>query len=186
MADGDFVFGFFSDGASAQAPIILGVFPGIPQGGETSKGFSGGSHYPIGEPTTSRLYRNEKIDQTIIARHDNNLDTGVPTASGGSWSEPASSYNTKPPYNNVTETLSGHILEMDDTPGAERIHLNHKTNTFMEIGPDGRKVTKVQGVNYEIYVSDNNVHVKGQCNITVDGNATVLLKVMLTIKFQVI
>lgn len=174
---GDYVFGFFSDGLSAQAPIMLAVFPGIPkEGPNPSKGFSEGDHYPVGEPTTSRLYRNEKIDKTAIGEHNSNLDTGVPTASGGSWSEPASSYNTKPPYNNVTETLSGHILEMDDTPGAERIHLNHKTNTFMEIGPDGRMVTKVQGVNYEIYVSDNNVHVKGQCNITVDGNATVFVK----------
>jgi hypothetical protein len=65
---------------------------------------------------------------------------------------------------------------LDDTPGAERIHLNHKTNTFFEIAPDGSKVTKVQGDNYEIYIKDNNIHVKGQCNITVDGNAGIYVK----------
>ena len=173
---GDYVFGFFSDGASSQAPVMLAIFPGIPQNGATSGGFSEGSHYPVGEPTTSRLYRNEKIDQTAIGEHNNNLDTGVATASGGSWSEPKSQYNTQPPYNNVTETMAGHVFQLDDTPGAERIHLNHKTNTFFEIAPDGSKVTKVQGDNYEIYIKDNNVHVKGQCNITVDGNAGIYVK----------
>ena len=52
------------------------------------------------------------------------------------WTEPESAANTdyQPvyPYNNVTETESGHSWEMDDTPGAERIHLNHKANTFFD------------------------------------------------------
>ena len=174
---GDFVFGFFTDGSSGQAPVMLAVFPGIPaNGANEQKGFSEGTHYPVGEPTTSRLYRNEKIDQTPIGYHNNDLDTGVATASGGSWSEPKSQYNTKPPYNRVTETESGHVFEMDDTPGAERIHLNHMKNTFFEIAPDGSKVTKVSGKNYEIYLSDNNVHIKGACNITVDGNANLYVK----------
>lgn len=29
--EGDYVFGFFSDGTSCQAPVFMGVFPGIPQ-----------------------------------------------------------------------------------------------------------------------------------------------------------
>jgi hypothetical protein len=29
--EGDYVFGFFSDGLSCQAPVFMGVFPGIPQ-----------------------------------------------------------------------------------------------------------------------------------------------------------
>lgn len=174
---GDYVFGFFTDGMSAQAPIILGMFPGIvTTNPETDKGFSAGTDYPVGEPTTSRLYRNEKIDQTPIGYHNNNLDTGVPTASGGSWSEPKSPYNTKPPYNNVTETISGHVFELDDTPGSERIHLAHKANTFFEIAPDGSKVTKVVGKNYEVYLSDNNIHIKGTCNITIDGNTNLYVK----------
>jgi len=169
---GDYAFGFFTDNMSGQAPVIIGVFPGIPvNGANKSKGFSEGTHYPVGEPTTSRLYRNEKIETTVIGRNNSNLDTNVPTANGSTWSEPASKYATVPPYNRVTETLSGHVFEMDDTPGAERIHLNHRANTFFEIAPDGSMVTKVSGKNYEIYLSDNNVHIKGSCNITIDGNA---------------
>ena len=29
--EGDYVFGFFMDGLSSQAPTMLGVFPGVPQ-----------------------------------------------------------------------------------------------------------------------------------------------------------
>ena len=174
---GDYVFGFFTDGASHQAPVLLAVFPGIPKNGANpSKGFSEGDHYPLNEPTTSRLYRNENIANTIIGVHNSNLDTAVPTASGGTWDEPKSQYATKPPYNNVTETLSGHVIELDDTPGAERIHVAHIANTFFEIAPDGSKVTKVSGKNYEIYLNDNNIHVKGMCNITVDGDANLYVK----------
>jgi hypothetical protein len=174
---GDYAFGFFTDGASSQSPVIIGVFPGIPRNGpNTSKGFSEGTFYPVGEPTTSRLHRHEYIDKTPIGYHNSKLDKNIPTASGDTWSEPASQYNARIPYNRVTETESGHVFELDDTPGHERIHLNHKANTFFEIAPDGSKVTKVVGKNYEIYLSDNNVHVKGTCNITIDGNTNLYVK----------
>ena len=73
---------------------------------------------------------------------------------------------------------------MDDTPGAERIMLNHMKDglTFFEIAPDGSKVTKVKGNNFEIYMQDNNIHVMGVCNITVDGNANLYVKGDLTQK----
>lgn len=174
---GDYVFGFFVDGLSCQAPMMLAVFPGIPKNGPNDQvGFSEGDHYPLNEPTTSRLFRNEKIEETPIGYHNNDLDTNVATANGGTWSEPKSQYNTKPPYNNVTETMSGHVFELDDTPGAERVHLNHKANTFFEIAPDGTMVTKVQGDNFQVIVKDNNVHIKGVCNVTIDGNSNLYVK----------
>jgi Gp5 N-terminal OB domain len=173
---GDYAFGFFSDGLASQAPLLIGIFPGIPQKDQNkSEGFFEGTHYPVGEPTTSRLFRNENIANTVIGAHNSNLDKGVATADGNTWDEPASEYAAVYPYNRVTQTESGHVFELDDTPGAERIHLSHKANTFMEIAPDGSKVTKVSGKNYEIYLSDNNVHIKGTCNITVEGDANLLI-----------
>ena len=174
---GDYAFGFFGDGLSNQMPIVLGILPGIVKNGPNpNEGFSSGTHYPVGEPTTSRLHRNYKVSETVVGKHNSSLDTGVSTANGGSWNEPASKYNAKIPYNRVTETESGHVFEMDDTPGAERIQLAHRANTFFEIAPDGSKVTKVSGKNYEIYMDDNNIHVKGSCNITVDGSANIYVK----------
>ena len=42
------------------------------------------------------------------------------------------------PYNQVIKTRSGHLIEYDDTPSAERISLMHKTGAFIEIDPSGR------------------------------------------------
>ena len=54
------------------------------------------------------------------------------------------------PYNHVKETESGHIVEFDDTPFAERIYEKHKSGTFYEIDADGNKVTRIVGDKYEI------------------------------------
>jgi hypothetical protein len=192
--EGDWVFGFFFDGPMGQAPVYLGVMPAIPVAYENNpqKGFNDprtneqlqnapkpidGSlkrnpRYP-GEPTTSRLYRNEKIDDTIIGRRNNNLTKNVPTATGGTWSEPTSAYAAVPPYNDVKETESGHVLEFDDTPNAERIDLAHRTGTYVEMRPDGSKVTKVLGKNYEIVAGDDFVNIQGQCSVTIQGDAQI-------------
>lgn len=88
-----------------------------------------------------------------------------------SWTEPVSNYKTKYPYNNVTETESGHFQEWDDTPGAERIRTQHRSGTFQEIQSDGSVVNKILGKNYTIVAKDNNVLISGVCNITINGDS---------------
>ena len=85
--------------------------------------------------------------------------------------EPASKAAPVAPYNTITATRSGHSFEMDDTPSVERIRLNHRSGTFIEMGPDGDEVHKVFGNGYEITVKDKSVYVSGNCNIYVDGDA---------------
>lgn len=96
------------------------------------------------------------------------------------WTEPnpqgSSTTKTKYPYNHVRETESGHVFEVDDTPGAERLHTYHRTGTFEEIQPDGTKVNKVVGEDYEIIIKDKNLFIKGDFNITVEGDMTVNVK----------
>jgi hypothetical protein len=91
------------------------------------------------------------------------------------WTEPESAANAdhQPvyPYNNVTQTESGHKLEMDDTPGRERVRLEHRSGTFTEMHPNGDVVHKIIGKGYEIIASDKNVLIKGVCNITVQGDS---------------
>jgi len=90
------------------------------------------------------------------------------------WLEPESPANdeTQPeyPYNNITQTESGHSFELDDTPSRERIRLQHRSGTFIEMHPNGDEVHKVYGDGYEITIKDKNVEVKGNCNITVRGD----------------
>ena len=85
-------------------------------------------------------------------------------------------YKSKYPYNKVFETESGHAFEIDDSPGAERIHMYHKSGTFVEVMPDGTKSTKIIGSDYEITLKDKDLQVSGNLNITVNGDAKFLVK----------
>jgi hypothetical protein len=94
-----------------------------------------------------------------------------------SWTEPESAANTdyQPiyPYNNVQVTESGHSFEMDDTPTRERVRLQHRSGTFIEMHPNGDEVHKVYGNGYEITIKDKNVLIKGTCNIEIQGDANI-------------
>jgi hypothetical protein len=193
IKEGDYVVGFYLDGLNCHAPVIMGILPGIPvalnspnigftdprTGSELSraprKPGSGPVRYPahLGESTLSRLARNEKISDTPIQSKKSGVTTGVSVAGGGSWSEPKTPYATVYPYNRVMETESGHILEFDDTPGAERVHIYHRSGTFDEVHPDGTKVTKIKASAYEVVLSDKHVYVKGDLTITSDKNVSI-------------
>lgn len=96
------------------------------------------------------------------------------------WVEPQSAANTDYPpiypYNTVTQTESGHLFELDDTPKRERIRLTHRTGTFIEMHPNGDEVHKVFGDGYEITIKDKNVLIQGKCNIEVVGDANIHIK----------
>ena len=136
------------------------------------KGFSDPrGFYPrrVNESDTNRLAVNDATNQHPVNKFksDNRDDlTG----------EPKSSYNAQYPFNHVRETESGHIVEFDDTPGHERIHEYHRSGTFYEVHPDGSKVTKIVGNDYEIIHNNKQLRVRGQLNIIVDGDADVYVR----------
>jgi hypothetical protein len=130
--------------------------------------------YPkiLDEPSTSRIARNDaaSITKTFIQERKDNLVTGIETVND-TWDEPETLYNTVYPYNNVVETESGHLLEFDDTPKAERIHLAHRNGSFQEWFPNGDKVEKVTKDNYQIIMGDDKVYIMGKCQVTIQGDA---------------
>ena len=84
------------------------------------------------------------------------------------WDEPETEYNATYPRNHVYESEGGHIREMDDTPGAERIHERHNSGSGYEIFPNGTKVTRVKGKNYNIVSEDEYCHIQGTARETID------------------
>ena len=80
------------------------------------------------------------------------------------------------PYNHVFESESGHLTEVDDTPGNERMMRHHAAGTYEEIIADGTKTTKVIGDNFEIIMKDSNVYVGGSVNLTIGGSVRHLVK----------
>jgi hypothetical protein len=94
---------------------------------------------------------------------------------GTNFNEPAVPYNAQYPYNHVYESEAGHIREIDDTEGAERIHERHATGTGYEIHPNGSKVTRVKQDNYDLITGDDFAHIKGNQSTTVDGGVRVFV-----------
>lgn len=142
LVKGASVFGFFTDGESAQLPMVMFSFHGMNKG----------------TPDVDKLSRGEVVPKQM----DNS----------GQWSEKASGASPQYPHNKVIRTTSGHIVEMDDTPGAERLHIYHKSGTYYEFHPDGTLVTKITGEGYTIVQKDLKVHVHGNLNLVVNGNVT--------------
>ena len=95
---------------------------------------------------------------------------------GSEIEEPETPFDAQYPFNHVKQSESGHLHEVDDTPGAERLHKYHRSGTFDEIHPDGKQVIKIVGDKYEAVLKDNNLHVKGNLNITVEGNSAIYTK----------
>ena len=88
--------------------------------------------------------------------------------------EPKRSY-VKPlyPFNHVHETESGHVLELDDTPDQERIHLYHRKGTRVEIDKDGNYVEKIVKNKYSVILADDHLVVSGKVTVKIEGDANI-------------
>jgi hypothetical protein len=140
---GTTVFGFFADGENCQLPMILGTLASIPDDKDD----------------------NHEVSQ--LARGKNNIEKGL------AGPEPDSAYAAKYPYNKTFTTEGGHAVEFDDTPGAERIHIFHKSGTYVEIDNEGTRVDKTVGDKYSIMIGSEYVYLKGTMRIVVEGDADI-------------
>ena len=77
------------------------------------------------------------------------------------------------PFNKVHYTESGHMIEMDDSVGGERLAVSHRSGTFYEIHKDGTEVHRVVNDNYTVICKDDNVYIGGKCNIKILGDANI-------------
>lgn len=173
FVEGTHVIGFFRDGDNCQDPIVMGTVAGIPSELPKDTGFfDPNKKYPkanrLNEPDTSRLARGV-LEDTIFTKKDSQIKTNIAGVSG-TWNQPESPYNTQFPFNKVMETESGHVLEFDDSPDNERIHLAHRTGTFYEVDRNGTRITKIVGDSYEIIDRNGYISISGNSNLTVSGN----------------
>jgi len=83
--------------------------------------------------------------------------------------EPPMAFRGQYPYVHTYKSESGHIKEVDDTPGHERLLEYHKSGTYHEIDEKGRRVVKVVGDNYLVTVGDDKIHIEGSTHVYVKG-----------------
>ena len=125
----------------------------------------------VNEINTPRLTRGIIAGTTTEAHHKSQQLTSVTRPDETMISEPDTPYAALYPFNTVEESDSGHVKEIDDTPGAERIKETHRTGTFYEIHPDGTKVTKVVKDEFSVTIGDRGIKVDGVCAVHVMGQA---------------
>lgn len=100
--------------------------------------------------------------------------------------EKKTEYAAKYPHNKTITTESGHVIELDDTPRAERIHVYHKSGAYVEIFPDGSIVTKSMKDSVSVTMNDHSISVvkgdlqivanEGKIQINSDGDIDLVSK----------
>lgn len=147
VLDGSIVFGFYADASDSQIPMVLGTFA---------------SYSPT---TTNPTLQNSENDISLLARGTNSIVDNL------FCNEPPSSYAAEYPYNKTVTTESGHAIELDDTPGAERIRMYHEAGTYFEISPEGRLVTKVTADKINSVVQNKNECIGQDWTVDVHQNS---------------
>ena len=74
------------------------------------------------------------------------------------------------PYNKVTETLSGHSIEYDDTPKSERILIKHRLGSGIEFRNDGTVIISSKKNTIRLSQGDEKVIIEGSGDIVYNGN----------------
>jgi hypothetical protein len=187
---GSYVYGMFLDGRMAQHPIILGLLPGmyntesdptkdgegvIPEknGDLLARGYNPNDFNAGGGP--DRLARGELLNETYLLQQAANRTHDQKIAdTDETWSEPPPAYAAKYPFNRVIKS-GRHSIELDDSPGAERIMIHHDSGAYIQIDSKGTVSEKAAADRYEINIGTKHES-SGHSVVTINGNAHVYVK----------
>lgn len=133
--------------------------------------------YPrwLGEQDSSRLCSvNRTTDATntlkeeSLAKHADNISI-------------ENTWNPSYPDNMVYESKAGHVIEIDNTAGSERIHLKHSSGSFIEMVPDGSIVIHQNDKN-DLVDGNANTSINGSSNSVIDQSSSIVIGTDGTIK----
>jgi uncharacterized protein (DUF2345 family) len=146
-----------------------------------------------GKPSThhSAVGFNGNMFQPELLKNNDARIGGFPTAGEkGTVGEPPMSEAPQYPFNYTYASLTGHLWEMDDTPGVERINFQHRTGSRLAIGSEGTTLIKSQGNLYNVSSGDaymlsmggyvmsvkDNIDMRSTSDVTLhaDGSVTLL------------
>jgi len=130
----------------------------------TNKGFSD----PSGQFPKPEYNGKSSVNKASRGESSNNLDikNGIPGK--GLGYQPISDYDyTKV---QVDESLCGHIIEVNDTPGGERILLKHTCGAGVDIQPDGTIIINSTGNRIDICSGEHTMTIEGDGTVLYTGN----------------
>lgn len=123
------------------------------------------------------VQKSEGDNESIVQRKYALQMKGYPLAKGnrdGSMVElnepdPAYSASVKYPYNHVHVSESGHTIEIDDSPLAERLHWYHRSGSYREMYPGGKVVDKSNEDYWSCVLRNSNEMVGGSKFSSIKG-----------------
>lgn len=150
LREGATVVGLYLDGANRSLAVILGSLNQIPGNDPARHGIN-------------KLARGD-ADRGRLPNKQEEPEAG------------ASTY----PNNHVIATPGGHIIELDDTEGNQRVGIQHSSGSYIEVSNSGaitiragdNLLTSVDGDSKEVIDGDKNI-VAGSLNIHLEGPAQI-------------
>jgi hypothetical protein len=174
-----------------QQPFYIGTLP-RDEGSELpdfTKGFSDpNSVYPTAANKGRTSYSKEATGE-VSDSHTQKDSQKIASKSVGSSSiaEPGPSDGTVYPNNTVDKTSSGHVIEFDDTPTKERIHVYHKGGSFLELLANNDTHLRSNathyciasvGINHLANTGNLNQYAGGGWNVKIVGTARIDIAVL--------
>jgi hypothetical protein len=99
-------------------------------------------------------------------KNDLDVGGGAPSFSLELNDQPNSEY----PLNEVKETVTGHVIEIDDTKGTQRILIKHRTGSGVELRSDGTVLINATHNTVRVTGNDEKVIVEGDGELIYNGN----------------
>ena len=156
--EGSWVMGFFRDGESAQEPVMTHM---IDAGYTTDNNPTKGFNDP--ETNSGRPEKPSGADTDVGEVNTTKLARGITSGTLQDDSDIDRTY----PYNSVIETESGHLIEMNDTPGDESLIVTHRNGSTITLKADQTVEVKADTV-----ILDSNVEVTGDMDVAGDTKST--------------
>lgn len=172
------LFAGLDEGAVLIPPANTPVWIQFEEGDPASPVWLGGFWL---EKTAGRPYDGSPIEATpevqnsasAIPLHAQGFPDGTDEGGGpkGVRGAPKSTYAGKYPNVRLIKTPSGHSIELDDTPGAERVMVSHSTGAHVEIVSDGT-INIISTGQVRTVAKKADERVAGHKNVEVEGDLT--------------
>lgn len=124
------------------------------------------------DPTGEYPKREYYYGSSISKKSRGSETTSVPVGGSveGVSARQADKIQSQYPLSQTNETPSGHVIEINDTPGAESITAKHRNGTGIEMLADGSVIVSTKTNRIEVTGGDHSVIVEGDGELIYHGN----------------
>lgn len=108
-------------------------------------------------------------------KETDDFKVGTKTVNSKKEWEPPSDYDKGGKYTKVKAWTfrSGHSIEVDDTPGGERLRVYHTNGSYIDMQADGTNIYRAEKDDFEVVQGNKSLRVKGAVHIQITGDANV-------------